>query len=99
MVKTRLLAQGLADIAAAGGVQSAVSTIFTSYLDAVLPFTKGQKVETDKKMVEALKKEVAKGALTFNPASTDVLKQRAKKMRVPDDFSVKMQQRRLKGTT
>jgi hypothetical protein len=94
VLKTRLLAQGLADMA---GGSSNVISIFSSYLDAVLPFAKGQKQDTDKKMVAALKKEVAKGALVFSPASTDVLKKKAKTMRVPDDFAVKMQQRRLKG--
>ena len=97
ILKTRLVAQGLSDIASGVGVQSTVGKNFEEIIHTVFPFAKTSKKDTDATMVVALKKEVAKGALTFATSTTDVLKKKVKSMRVPDDFSVKMQQARMKG--
>lgn len=69
------------------------------YVQAVLPFAKGQKDESDKKMKEAMEKFVASGPIPFIPQfKSNPLADRAKQMRLPDDFKEKLSKRKTRKT-
>lgn len=51
----------------------------------MFPFQKEQRAETDKKMVEMMKKEAGK-VLQFRPVETNILANRARKLAAPDQY-------------
>lgn len=90
MTRTQVLAQGLADA-------THIGSAFQKFVSAVFPFQKQVQKDTDKKMVEAMKKEVAAGVLYFKPIETNVFQQRAKLMRAPDELRQKLADSTLKA--
>lgn len=95
--RQKILAQGLSDVASAGGGQSSVGDAFRKFIDAVFPFQKQAQADIDAKMKEVMDRQVAKGALTFSPMSLDFLKKKAKTLQVPDEFHQKLRQRGRKN--
>ena len=74
----RVIAQGLAD-------RSHVGKTFEAFVQTVYPFATQVKEETDKKMMEAVAKEVAKGPISFQPISNNILASAAKKYTMADN--------------
>lgn len=83
MNRTRVLAQGLMDSAH-------VSDAFQKFVAAVFPFQKQVQKETDKKMLEMMRKEVERGPLQFSPVMPNVFQQRAKLFAAPDELRQKL---------
>jgi hypothetical protein len=68
---------------------------FLEYYDKVFPFAENARGDTDQKMVEKMRKEVAKGPISFKPVSTDSpLNKAIQRLRLPDDFKQKLRNRR-----
>lgn len=86
--KTRIFAQGFVDIDEDGAKGTA--EVFKRYVASALPFLEKAQTDSDKKMKEAMKKEVEKGVIVFNAPTSNPLVQRAKTMRLPDEFRQKM---------
>ena len=61
-----------------------VGKAFQDYIDTIYPFAKEIRSDSDKKMLEAVEKEVAKGAITFTPIQNNVLKNVAKNYTMSD---------------
>jgi hypothetical protein len=79
-----VVAQGAANPAAVGGT-------YTDLISAVFPFMKGLKKEEEKKMIERMQKEVAKGAIMFKPiVQSSPFQDRVKKMSLPDETMAKL---------
>jgi hypothetical protein len=89
------LAQGLADVVLSmeNGKEN-VSGVFRSYLEAVFPFLKTEHEAVEKRMKEALKKETAKGFITFKPVADKFLKQKVKTMQLDEDFKQRLATKR-----
>lgn len=84
LAKWRVVAQGAANPAAVGGT-------YTDLISAVFPFMKGLKKEEEKKMIERMQKEVAKGAIMFKPiVQSSPFQDRVKKMSLPDETMAKL---------
>lgn len=67
---------------------------YKSFVDAIFPFAAKNRVDTDKKLVETMQKEAARGPIQFSPILTpNPLQKAAKQMRLPDEFRQKLQQR------
>jgi hypothetical protein len=90
--KTRLLAQGLVNMSEHGA--DAVNEVFKRFAQAALPFMEKHQTETDQKMKEAMEKEVRKGLIVFNTPATSPLEQRAKTMRLPDEYRRALNEKR-----
>jgi hypothetical protein len=78
VAEMRVLAQGLANA-------EHVGKAFQDYINTVYPFAKDVTKDSDKKMLEAVEKEVAKGAITFTPIENNILKNAAKKYTMADE--------------
>lgn len=74
--------------------QTNVQEAFKLFVDALFPFKNEAQEAKDAKMKEVLKKQSAKGILTFRPVSNDFLHSQARKVSVPKDFAEKMAARR-----
>lgn len=79
MNRTKVLAQGLAN-------REHVGDAFKEFIASVFPFQKQVQKETDKKMLEAMQREVARGPLQFKAVETNIFQQRAKIMTAPDEL-------------
>lgn len=90
MNRTKVLAQGLANAAH-------VAEAFQAFVASVFPFHKQIQKETDQKMIEAMKKEVAAGVLQFRPIETNTFTQRAKMMQAPDELRQKLADKVMKA--
>jgi hypothetical protein len=88
--RTRVLAQGLAD-------PKHIGEAFQKFVAAVFPFQKQVQKDTDKKMIEAMKKEVAAGVLYFKPIETNVFQQRANLMRAPHELRQRLADSTMKA--
>lgn len=95
IVEARILAQGLSDLI---GEKNNVAEVFQNLIVAILPYSKQEQVKTDEKMKEAMKREVARGVITFKTEGDSPLQKRAKVIREPDEMTKKMieRARRLK---
>lgn len=70
---------------------------FLEYYEKIFPFAAGVRGDSDKKLVDVMKKEVAKGPITFKPVSTDSpLNKAVQKLRLPDEFKAKLRNRNRK---
>ena len=74
----RILAQGLANA-------EHVGKAFQDYINTVYPFAKDVRSDSDKKMMEQVEKEVAKGAIMFSPIENNILRDAAKKYTMADE--------------
>jgi len=74
----RVLAQGMAN-------REHISKAFQEYINTVYPFAKDVTKDSDKKMMETMQREVAKGAITFTPLQNNILRDAAKKYTMSDD--------------
>jgi hypothetical protein len=94
----RLVAQAFSDlITLEKGSAENIQKAFTLYLNSVLPYREGQQEVDDKQLREAMQKQVAKGAVTFKPVATDMLKQKVRTMRLPDEFQRALREKAKKG--
>jgi len=94
--QARIFAQGLADVAVAGGGKEQVSGVFKSYIEALFPFMRIEQAAKDAEMKQAMKKEIERGVITFKPVAEDFLRRRVKTMELPEDFKKKLAARRGK---
>lgn len=94
-MRTRLLAQGIIDIAEHGS--KGADTLFKSYLNLALPFFAKEVGDKDEEMKKAMAREVSKGAIVFNVTAPNPLAQRAKQMSLPDSFREKLAQRKQRN--
>jgi hypothetical protein len=92
VLKTRVLAQGIVDLSKDGADNMAKT--FLKYAAAAMPYTEKQQSDTDKKMKEAMEKEVKKGVIYFRAPQANPLAQRAREMTLPDEFRQKLAARR-----
>ena len=92
--KTRILAQGFVDLSEDGA--KGTSEVFKRYVTAALPFLEKTQSDTDKKLKEAMEREVKKGVLVFNAPTSNPLVQKAKLMSLPDEFRQKLLNRKGK---
>lgn len=79
------------DVIAGNNGNSAKS--FEAFYESLFPFTAKDKDEEDRKLKEAMKREVTKGPLFFSPVTRQPLRQAATNFKLPDDFRVKLQQK------
>lgn len=96
--RNRILAQGLVDIGIDKDMK-ATGEAFKKFVSSLLPFTQKQQQDSDRKMVEAMHKEVKKGVILFKPEMANPLSDRAKKMQMPDDIRKKIAAARVKRKT
>jgi Sec7-like guanine-nucleotide exchange factor len=90
----QMLSIGLRQLTNANGVESAIPAIFRQYVEALFPFYTEIRTNQDQKMVDVMKKEVEKGMISFNPIQTNLFKNRAKEMSLPDDFKRKLRKKK-----
>lgn len=83
VAEIRVMAQGLANA-------EHVGKAFQDYIKLVYPFAKETMAVSDKKMMEAVEKEVAKGAIMFTPIENNILKNAAKKYTMSDEAVQKL---------
>lgn len=88
-----MMAAGLAETSNAGGVQSSIPSRFKEYLEAVFPFVSSSRSESEKKMLDAMHKEVAKGPLKIEAVELNPFKQTVKKMQIPDEFRQRLEEK------
>ena len=80
--------------AASGGKLEASTAAYKAFIESAFPFTIKARGETDKKMVEVMQKEAAKGPITFAAiAQPNPFAKAVKTMTVPDEFKKKLQDR------
>lgn len=97
LFRVRVLAQGLMDVG--GGVEKdmkATADVYRQFVEAIMPYTVKQRVDTDKRMTDMMKKEAAKGMILFKPTFANPLQDRAKQMQLPDEFRRKLAEARKK---
>lgn len=83
MAELRVLAQGMAD-------RAHIGKAFQDFVETIYPYTKDSRTATDKKMMETVEKEVAKGAITFTPIQNNILRDAAKKYVMSDESIQKL---------
>ena len=89
--KWRVVAQGLLN-------GKAVEEPFQALINQIFPFLKGAQKKQDKKMMELMRKEIAKGPIAFTPLLENPFKNRMKTMTLPDETMAKLRQsRRRRG--
>lgn len=90
LAKWRVVAQGAANA-------KEVGTVYGELVEAVFPFAKGFKRESDKKLVEMMKKEIAKGPIVFRPLlQQNPFKDKVQRMAMPDATLAKFRKNRGK---
>lgn len=78
VAELKVLAQGMANA-------EHVGKAFQSFVEAIYPFAKDISKATDKKLMEQVEKEVAKGAITFRVVENNILRDAAKKYTMADE--------------
>lgn len=91
--KVQVLASGIGDLVQ--GTTSKTSTeAYKLFIDAIFPFAAKSRTDTDQKAVDMMRKEAARGPITFSPINTpNPLQKTAKQMSLPDDFRRKLQEK------
>lgn len=89
--KVQILAQGLASTS-----HSDLSKQFKAYSEALFPWLATARSQTDEVLVEKMRKEVAKGVISFNEMSMKFISERASTMRLPSEFQERL--RRFRET-
>lgn len=77
VAELRVLAQGMAN-------REHISKAFQEYVNTIYPYAKDITKDSDKKMMETVEKEVAKGAISFSIVENNILKNAAKKYTMSD---------------
>ena len=77
VAELRVLAQGMAN-------RDHISKAFQDYIETIYPFAKDTRAVADKKMMETVEKEVAKGAISFSIIENNILKDAVKKYTMSD---------------
>lgn len=90
--KTRVFAQGFVDMSEDGA--KSTTEVFKKYVAAALPFMEKSQTDSDRKMKEAMEREVKKGVIVFNAPQANPLVQRAKVMSLPDEFRQRLAERK-----
>jgi hypothetical protein len=83
LAKWRVVAQGAANGAEVGGT-------FKDLIASIFPFMKDATRTSDKKLIEQMQKEVARGPITFTQINTNPFKDKVKKMAMPDETMQKL---------
>lgn len=94
-LKTRILAQGIIDIAEHGS--KAAESIYKSYVKSVMPYLEKAGIDKDEELKKVMEREMKKGIIAFNVEAPNPLLQRAKTMSLPDDFRQKLAQRKKRN--
>lgn len=88
-----MFAAGIADIVIGQSSKNTAES-YKNFVDSVFPFAARQRVDSNEELIKVMKKEAEKGPISFTPVETpNLLQQRAKQMRLPDEFRQKLQQR------
>lgn len=94
--KAAILVSAVGDLILKESSKHAVEA-YKAFVDTAFPFATKTRTDSDQKLVEAMKKEAEKGPIHFTPIVTpNPLQQKAKQMRLPDEFREKLQQRARK---
>ena len=98
---TRLLAQGFIDLIQMQpkvdqDSAKATADVFKQYIASAFPYLKKEQVSQDKKLKEAMEREVQRGMIVFNAPTANPLVARAKTMALPDEFRKRLAERRGK---
>lgn len=86
----------MAVVALTGNAENskAISDAYKQFIDATFPFATKTKAQSDQQLVDMMKKEAAKGVIKFSPIQTpNPLMKTAAKLRLPDEFRQKLQER------
>lgn len=75
------------------GNAKSTSEAFRSVIEGMFPFMEKTKGVEDKKLLEKMQEEVAKGPLHFSPVIMKPLRSAMKKFEVSDEFKEKLQKR------
>lgn len=99
VAQARLLAQGFVDLAllqekAGQDTAKPIMDAFKSVVASAFPYMKKEQDSQDRKLKEAMEREVKKGVIYFNAPQSNPLVQRAKAMSLPDDFRRRLAARR-----
>jgi hypothetical protein len=96
--QARIFAQGFYDLTVAMQGKSNVDDAFKLFVEALFPFRDAKKEAKDAEMKEMLKRQASRGPITFKPVANDFLRERARRVTVPEDFARKLAEKR-KGST
>lgn len=96
--QARIFAQGFYDLTIASQGKSSVDEAFKMFVEALFPFRDAKKDAKDSEMKEMLKRQAARGPITFKPVMNDFLRERARRVTVPEDFARRLAEKR-KGNT
>ena len=100
MYEQRLHAQAFSDLITLNhGSAENVQKSFKLFLHSVLPYKEAQAEVNDAQLKEAMEREVKKGAVTFRPVATDVLKNKVRTMQLPDEYQRALREKAKKGRT
>ena len=83
VAEVRVFAQGIAD-------RTEIGKAFQMFVETIYPFAKDAKSTSDKKIMEVVEREVAKGAITFTPIQNNILRDAAKKYVMSDESVQKL---------
>jgi hypothetical protein len=96
VLEKRIVAQGLADLAAAGNISSNLNEIFKLLLSSKFPWMKTEERKKEAAMAEMVRRQADQGIITFSPMDMDFLKKKAETMRLPDEWAQKLRDRNKK---
>lgn len=85
-----VLAEGMAEMVASSGGKTKVPDKFKEFVLSVFPFLEKEEVNSDMKMKEVMKREVAKGPIQFTSVANNTLKAAAKRLSMPDEFKERL---------
>ena len=91
VLKTRVMAQGIVDLAKHGA--EATAKLFKIYVGAALPFLAKSSEASDQKMKSVMEREVKKGVIVFDAPSSNPLQQRAKVFQMDAETRTKLASR------
>lgn len=78
VAEVRVLAQGLAN-------SEHLGKTFQDFIETIYPFAKDTRTASDKKLMETVEREVAKGAIKFTPIQNNILRDAVKKYTMSDE--------------
>lgn len=91
--ESALFASGVADLIVRKDSSNTIKA-YKELVDAFFPFAAKERTKTDQELIDRMKKEADKGPIIFSiPQTQSPLQKAASKMRLPDEFRQKLQQR------
>lgn len=95
LAKVRVFASGFSDHFAKDN--KGTVDAYKEFVSSIFPFTAKQRVESDKKLVEAMQQEAQRGVLHFSAATLKPIQKAAKNYSVPEEFKAKMRDSKSRG--